>query len=309
MDINNVIAKYHYEGALAEFLPKLYQEFINYFGKAKEPIIYEALLNTKIIACNNVYTALNERGLIERSNNGFESAVGEGDLKRAAGVYHSLPNITYDPNSYQYNIEGAKRLVAINTSDFNSEYSKTVLIHELSHLIKSYYEEYSIDNGVLTSRSGLITTQEKLSIQNDCLVKTPILEESVGLEEGLTSIVEEDIAKVLVNPNYKVSGYGVVTAIARLIMDKFQLKEDILNAQILNDKKGLIQKFDGLLPNFYERLSILMDRIYKLSLKMFSEMLQPEKMKATSNIINEVINNEFQPLLKEVIQNQESRRN
>ena len=43
-----------------------------------------------------------------------------------------------------------------------------------------------------------------------------------------------------------------------------------------------------------------MDRIYKLSLKMFSEMFQPEKMKATSSIINEVINNEFQPLLKEV---------
>ena len=306
MNVQNIITKYHYDGSLAEFLPKLYTEFVNYFGRDKEPIIYEALLNTEIITCHNIYSALNERGLLEKR---ADNIVQDGDLKRAAGVYHSLPIINYDPTTNTYSIKDIKRIVAINTEDFSSSYSKTVLIHELSHLIKSYYAEYNLNGDILTTRSGLITSKEQLSIKNDTLVKTPILEESVGLEEGLTSVIEEDIAKILVNPDYKVSGYGVVNAIARLLTDKYNLKEALLNAQVLNEKESIISLFDELLPDLYAKLSSVSDKLYQLSLKMFSEIFDPEKMQATSKTLNEVIITEFHPLVDAIEKNQEKRRN
>ena len=63
MNIENAINKFGYEEELADILRKIYPLFITYFGSEYEPIIYEALINTPIIKCNNIYTAFKERGM------------------------------------------------------------------------------------------------------------------------------------------------------------------------------------------------------------------------------------------------------
>ncbi len=297
-NVENIITKFNYDAKLATLLRQLYPEFIKYFGIDKEPIIYEALLNTPIVLCSNIYDELIHQGLIDQDNFGLVNA---GDLKRASGVYQNYPVIEYDSSTESFKITAIKRIVAVSAPSFDSEYSKTVLIHELSHLIKSYYEECTITQDILTTRSGLIETKEKLTYQDGKVTKTLISEKSIGLEEGLTSVIEEDIARLIVNPHYQVSGYGVINVIARTLMEKYHLKEYVLNAQILNEKANLIKELDTLLkPDAYVSLDSICDQIYKLSLKMYSEIFDPQKMHQTSSELNATIKNEYLPLMKDI---------
>ncbi len=295
MNIENIIKQFNYDETLANFLRELYPEFINYLGKDKEPIIYEALLNTPIVLCNNVYTALKKANLLDTDDS---SLVSNADLKRASGVYQSTPIVKYNPETNTYYISEIKRLVAINAQDFTSEFSKTTLIHELSHLIKSYYEECTITNDILTIRSGLITIIEKLTVENGHVKKTLISEQSIGLEEGLTSLMEEEIGKKLVNPNFEIHGYGVLNVIAHNLCEKFNLKDIILNAEVLNKKDELITVLDSIMPDAYAKLDDITTKVYELSLKIFAEVYNPEKRKQIKAEFMELIENEYGPLIK-----------
>lgn len=55
MNIKEIINKYQYNKDLADFIRQVYSEFIIYLGSEYEPIIYEALLNTEIVNCDNIY--------------------------------------------------------------------------------------------------------------------------------------------------------------------------------------------------------------------------------------------------------------
>ena len=302
MSIETIITKFNYDKELSDFLRKLYPEFINYLGPDKEPIIYEALLNTPIVLCNNIYSLLQQENFLNYSNS---SLVSTDDLKRATGVYEALPIIKYNPETNTYYLAEIKRIVAINAPDFTSEYSQTTLIHELSHLIKSYYEECHITNDYLTTRSGLITTIEKLTFQDGVVKQTLVSEQSIGLEEGLTSLMEEEIAQKIVNPNYQVHGYGVINAIARTLCERFNLKEMFLNAQVLNTKNSLITELDNILmPNAYAKLDDVTTKIYALSLKMYAQIFNPTKMQQISTELTKLIENEYLPLIKSINENQ-----
>ncbi len=295
MNIENIINKFNYDEDLANFLRKLYPEFINYFGLDKEPIIYEALYNTPIVIGDNVYQILKDNDMLDEGD-GY--VVTSADLKRASGVYKSIPILTFENNEFK--ITDVKRIVAL-IKDFQGNFYKQTLIHELGHLIKSYYNEYKIDKDLLINRSGLIETQEKLLIK-DGIIKTKLLKEtSVGLEEALNSLMEEELTKKIVDPNYKVSVYKTICDLVKIITEGTDLLTDILNAQVIDNKEELINIIDNkFIDGAYDRLNNIFDKLYILILKQYGEIFNKEKLNLTSMEIKRVIKEEFNKLIDEI---------
>lgn len=275
MDFQNIINKWNYNEELSEFLKKVYNSLIEELGSDFEPIIYEAFLNTEVILSgNNIYDCLKNRGLLEEED---DYTVSYSDLKRASGVYHCYPNIIF--NGTDFEISSVTRVVVINSTTIEEDYIKAALIHELGHMVKGYYQEFSIEGNRLITRSGLIETIEELYIENGKVKKRLISEKGVGIEEGLNAALEESIAKKIVNQNYKVSGYGVINVMAKTLSEDLELKSIILPAQMLKEKKNLIKEIDAHLKDgAYLIIEDIMDRIYKLTLKAFSEIFEPNKM-------------------------------
>lgn len=307
MNFHEITKKYNYDSNLAGFLYQIYNELIDSLGKEFEPIIYEAFLNTEIVNCNNTYDCLLERGILENDEG---SIVSNSDLKRASGIYKRIPLISYDEQSGKFEIVATKGIIAISNLDLDKEYKKGAIVHEIGHMVKGYYQEFSIEGNILITRNGLIEIKEELSFVNGKIVKKVISEKGVGLEEGLNSMLELSIAKKIVNPKYHISGYGLVASIAQNFLDDSELRKMILNAQMLKDKNKFIKAFDEyFMEGSYETLEEIVDRLYQLILRQLSEIFDKDKMQTTTDEINRVILEEYNPLINKMIEARNSKRN
>lgn len=287
MNFDLIIEKFNYEPAFGQFLKEVYYELINYFGN--EEIVFNALMNTPIVSVNNAYDYLKENDLLDDN----EQLVTDGDMKRSAGVCNSVPEISYNSTTNSFEMANVKRCVAVVNLDLTSTSSKATLIHEICHLIKSYYNEYVIEGNHLIAHSGLIESHYELSYNGEKVIKNLVNEIGVGLEEGLTSVAEEEITRSIVDSEYQSSGYGVVNAIARHLLELPEIKEVVVNAQIYHNKDELFYKLGA---ENYTELDQVSNKIYELSLKMFSEVFEYEKMQKTAELIKEIIRNEYLPI-------------
>lgn len=293
IDFKYIAEKHNYSLELAEFLEKVYNEFLLYYPAEFHSIIQEAFLSCPVISASNCYTALKDNGLYDENAIG-EKIVSDGDLKRASGCYSSNPDIVYDKNSKTYHIKSIKRGVIFNNSGLNHDYIKAVLIHELAHLVKAFYAEYEIKGDILFERSGLIETQYRLSYDGSKVTKTLIQETGVGLEEGFTSLVEERITRKIVNPEYKVVGYGIVKKIASSLS---KYEAIITRAEFYKDKKELIDEFQ---EDYYFELESVVDTLYSKTLTLFSNLLNPAGRDENIRGIDEYIKNVYNPLVEKI---------
>lgn len=296
MDFNKIIEKYNYGEKLGNLLKQIYEEFVLYFGVEQDSIIYEAFLNCEIIVGENCYEALKKRNLLSENTN---ELVNEGDLKRASGVYSSMPLIKVNEKNNEFVLEDIKRIVCISSDNLDLEYVLSCLIHELSHLVKSYYKEYSLENNILIERSGLIERYYNLSKSAGEIKKDFIKEKGVGLEEGFTSVLEEDIAKRIVNPSYKSSGYGVVNVAARNFIKSDEDLKMFIMAEFYKDKSEIIKKYG---EKYYD-LELVVDKIYKYSLNLFANIFDKERFNMIKEEMNNYLKTEYLPLMEEIMQN------
>lgn len=292
MKFENIINKYGYTEEFNKFLKEIYYELVKEFGQ--EEIIYEALLNTPIVSVDNVYEYLKDNNLLDES----DTLVEEGDLRRSSGVFHSKPAINYNIDN-TYKIVNINRVVAVVNFDLNNDSSKATLIHELCHLVKAYNNEYVIDNNMLLSRNGLVEQTYELSFDGTKVSTKLVKEIGVGLEEGLTSVSEENIAQKIVNPEYKSSGYGVVNSIAKNLLSIPNMREILVSAEMYHDKSELYNT----LGSDYNSLEELADRIYKLNLIMFSQAFEPDKMELTKQELITLLNTEYKELVERMNNN------
>ena len=287
MNFDLIVQKFGYDIVFSSFLREVYFELVKYYGN--EEIVFEALFNTKIVNVNNVYDYMKDNDLLEND----ETLVTDSDMKRSSGVCQSIPEIIYNPKTNTYEIKNVRRSVAVVNLDLTKIHSKATLIHELCHLIKSYYNEYTIEGNILISHSGLIETHYELSFDGEKVNKKLIKEIGVGLEEGLTSVDEEEITRSIVDNEYKSSGYGVVNAIARNLLELPDIREIIINAQLYHRKNEL---YDRLGIDDYISLEELSDKLYEMNLKMFSQAFDFVKMTETADKIKKVLREEYAPL-------------
>lgn len=287
MNFEMIVQKFEYDIEFSLFLKEVYFELVKYFGN--EEIVFEALFNTKIVSVENIYHYMKDNDLLENE----DTIVTDSDMKRSSGVCQSLPEISYNNEKNVYQITNIKRSVAVVNLDLSQTHSKATLIHELCHLIKSYYNEYTIEGNILISHSGLIESHYELSFDGTKVNKKLIKEVGVGLEEGLTSVDEEEITRSIVDSEYKSSGYGVVNAIARNLLQIPDIREVIISAQIYHNKSEI---YDRLGIEDYMRLEELADKLYELNLEMFSQAFDFVKMTETAEKIKSVLKAEYGPL-------------
>ncbi|MBE6140703.1 MAG: hypothetical protein E7172_04115 [Firmicutes bacterium] len=288
MDFENIIKKFNYDQQLATFLENLYQELLIYYGEEKKSIIYETLLNTQIVSTKNCYNYLYSNGYIQDDEN-------EEMYKVVTGTYFSEPKIEYDFDSKSFKIIDLSRIIVIKNLDLQHEYIKASLIHEIVHAIKSYNKGYEIVGDTLIRRVGLNESAIRLYLENNIVKGNDLFDLGIGLEEGTTSIAEEELMRKMFNENYRVSGYQVINQITKTLIEALSLEESIKNAQFYKNKDEL-----SIDSEIFEKINKILDKIYELTLIMYENIFNLEKIDETTKLIEEILVTQFHPLLKEL---------
>lgn len=292
MKFQDILDKYNYTSDFIPFLEKVYNDMIDYFGIGMESIIYEAFLNTKFVFNRNVYDVLAEEDMLE-----VDDIVTEGDLRRASGVNQAIPEIVYDQEGFH--IKSVKRVVVV--SNFSLDKPGT-FIHELGHLIKSYYKGFEIIGDILIVRSGLLVEKYHLSVHNGVVKKQLISKENTGLEEGLNTCFEEEFMKKYFDDKYIAQGYAGVNLACNILLDRFSLKDIVLSAEISKDFTGLFAMIGE--DNFHE-LRALLDKIYKLDLGIYASIFKPQELNKFAEERKKLINEDFFALYNRMKQDRE----
>ena len=292
MKIEEIIAKYNYPDTLGNLLRDIYPSLVSYFGD--EDLIYNALLDTPIVLCANVYECLVQNNMIDIND---KSTVNVENLKQAGGVYCSKPDIKYKGLEKKYTIENVKRIIAINASTFDFVATKSTLIHEICHLIKSYYTEFTIKTDTLVERSGLITSTYHLNNQKGIVKRTLVFETGVGLEEGFNTVVQDEIAEKHFGKDALSIGYGLVKALSEDVKryDDNMLNE-IIKAELYHDNSSL----EKLMGEGYFKLIDFADKLYKLNLEVMNFNLTDEERKAKAEEIKNFVSNNYLAIKTEI---------
>ena len=283
--IEKVIEKYNYPDDLANFLRDLYPWLIEYFGSDKKDIIDATLLDTPIFTNTNSYEIVKKYGDLE--NLGI---VKEDDFKRSSGVCSFDVDVVYE--NKEFKISNYKRAVSV-ARDLSLDYIKSGLIHEICHAIKTYYNGFVILGDILIERDGLIIRRSKLINDTDRVRKVFLEEHNVAFEEGLNSLAEEWLAKKVIDPDYEVKGYGLITQMARNVVRGLDCLPELINAQIYKTDVDFIPE--------YEKLMAISDLIYQKNLELFEAIFDKEKFNKINAELQSMIINDYNPLIKEII--------
>lgn len=283
--IESVIEKYNYPADLANFLRDLYPWLIEYFGSDKKDIIDAMFLDTPIFTNTNSYEIVKKYGDLE--NLGI---VKEDDFKRASGVCSFDVDVIWENGEYK--IDKYKRAVSVS-GDISEDRVKSDLIHEICHAIKTYYNGFVICGDILIERDGLIIRRSKLINENNRVRKALIEEHNVAFEEGLNSLAEEWLAKKVIDPDYEVKGYGLITQMARNVVRGLDCLQELVNAQIYKTDVDFIPEYD--------RLMAISDLIYQKNLELFEAIFDKEKFNKINAELQSMIINDYNPLIKEII--------
>lgn len=283
--IEKLIEKYNYPDDLANFLRDLYPWLIEYFGSDKKDIIDAMFLDTPIFTNTNSYEIVKKYGDLE--NLGI---VKEDDFKRASGVCSFDVDVIWENGEYK--IDKYKRAVSVS-GDISEDRVKSDLIHEICHAIKTYYNGFVICGDILIERDGLIIRRSKLINENNRVRKALIEEHNVAFEEGLNSLAEEWLAKKVIDPDYEVKGYGLITQMARNVVRGLDCLPELINAQIYKTDVDFIPE--------YEKLMAISDLIYQKNLELFEAIFDKEKFNKINAELQSIIINDYNPLIKEII--------
>lgn len=283
--IERVIEKYNYSVDLANFLRDLYPWLIEYFGSDKKDIIDAMFLDTPIFTNTNSYEIVKKYGDLE--NLGI---VKEDDFKRSSGVCSFDVDVVYE--NKEFKISNYKRAVSV-ARDLSLDYIKSGLIHEICHAIKTYYNGFVILGDILIERDGLIIRRSKLINDTDRVRKVFLEEHNVAFEEGLNSLAEELLAKKVIDPDFEVKGYGLITQMARNVVRGLDCLPELINAQIYKTDVDFIPE--------YEKLMAISDLIYQKNLELFEAIFDKEKFNKINAELQSIIINDYNPLIKEII--------
>jgi len=299
--------KFQYNEELKTFLTILYKELIKYLGSENAGLIAEALSTTPIIFTNNVHRSLMEEEMLEESFN--NQAVQKSDFERSSGAHSSKAIIKYNQALNTFELESVKHVIIINAKDLNSVENKAALIHELSHLLKSFYLGYQIVGDILVERSGLMEKYYRLSYENNQVIKKFIGEKAVGLEEGLTAVMEKDLVRTFVDPEYEVTGYATSELLARRQCEEYHLRNELLNAELFGRKEELIQFYDTkFFVGAYAKLEDIMERLYKLELQSYQyDPISPE-FDQINNQIQNVLLEAYWPFIDQIEESLENKK-
>lgn len=292
MFIDEVCKKYDYSKDLNNVLTIIKPYLINMFHG--DIFINKVLDEVEIVLTDNVYDELYKYNLLDEDN----ALVNKEVLRYSAGAYASKPVIKYNEETKSYYIESINRKIIVNGTNFNNEITVGILIHELLHAIKSYYNEYTISGDTLYESSGFIEKEYKLSIDNTNNVKKELTKEiGVGLEEGFNSSQEEYLTKMLYS-SYTSKGYSLLKEAAKHFrgIKIPSSSERVIYSEMYHDYDA----FKEYLKDDYYLLLSIIDEMYKQNVEIMDLRLTPEERMKKVNKLKIYIRKNYFPLCEKI---------
>ena len=290
---NNLKEQYNYDEKTIRALVRIIPNLIEYYGEDYEELILKAIMDTKIIPCNSYQTInkiANENKLMLVTGSPMIEDI---DLKRNEGAYISSVSISYDDLNNVYKIDKINRVIATShTFNYDSPKGLEVLTYALCKLIKSYKDEYIIDENFLIKRYGLCEEKFRIINEKNRIYLEIVSDINKGIEEGFTLYDTEKIVSSTLMDDYKCYDYHTISTIADILKDKFKLENKINELEL----EGDISSFNKLCSNNMETLSLRCNECLNLEEEMFVSMLREDKNEI-ANIINKKLTGEVYKLL------------
>lgn len=294
--------KYNYSEKTLKALAKIIPCIISYYGEEYEYIILEAILNTEIINCNSKQTiskVLNERTLTKKIG---DSYLGNIDLKRAESIYVPNVKIVYNENINSYEIDKIDRIIATShTFNYDSPKGLEVLTHAICHLVKSYKDEITINENMITIRNGLSYEERKIKYGDEITLEFNN-EFGKGLEEGFNIFDTEMIVSMVLGDTYKCYDYDSIYTIAVVLKEKYNLIKEINYSEMSGDIEEF-RKVYG--KDSTKNLSKICDDCLNIENDMFLSYTREDKDNL-ANILKEKLNKEAYDELVKIYKNSKS---
>lgn len=283
---NELIGKYGYESDFAETIAIMTDSIVNYYGEEYENLITDAIMSCKYIIAGteenkyeNIYDVLKRENMLDDTIG--EDIVTDGDLKRAGGVYQSLPRISYKDGVFS--IDRVDRLLVLPYY-FNKEHpdSLGILAHETLHLIKAYLRAYSIEGNILHERFGFHNIEYDLSYNDGRIEKRIIKNVGTGFEEGVNTHDEYAVMHESYDDTYESAGYGFQRVTAEYLIFDLDLKSMIDKSALTGDLTELIELFDQIKENAFIDFNNAMDESVRLAYERFKNIFDEKKLKEST---------------------------
>ncbi len=279
--------KYNYNDKTISALAKILPSLINYYGEEYEHLVLTALLNTEIISCSSKQTI--SKVIKERTLTNFTgSPLEEIDLNRQESVYFPNIKIIYDDETNSYKIDKIDRvIVTSHTFNYDSPKGLEVLTHALCHLVKSFKDEFIIEENTITIRSGISYEKRKIMYGEEITLD---LIENFGksLEEGFNILDTEFIVSMVLHDNYKCYDYDSIYMIAYILKKKYELLDEINSYEICGDINNFKKIYN---KTAIEKLSSICDECVSIENNMHLSYTREEK-DVVANILKEKLEKE-----------------
>ena len=304
--LNRLKEKYNYDEKTIRALSLILPSMISYYGEDYSDIILNAIFNCEIIPCNSHQTiskVLNERKLTKLIGS---SSVSDIDVKRAESVYTPNIKIVYNKELNSYEIKQIDRvIVTSHTYNYDSLKGIEILTHALCHLVKSFDNEFNINENILTIRGGLSYEKRKIVYNNGNTNLDFIEDYGKSLEEGFTLYDTEKIVSNVYNNTYKCYDYETVYTIAMIIKEKYKLKSIINSHELQGDVDTLKKMYN---EDTIDKLNTLCDECLIMENDMLMSYTRSDKNKIAERI-NKIINDEIYEYLITIYQGKNTVRN
>lgn len=236
--LDKIKDKYNYNEKIVNALAKIIPSLLQFYGYEHSEVILEAIFNCEIIPCNSYQTISKIKKEKELSKFTGETLIGDIDLKRAEGVYISSPKVSYSEIENTFNIDDISRvIVTSHTYNYDSPKGLEVLTYAICKLVKSYFNEYVIEENKIIKRYGISIEERMILKEENDIYLDFIKETGKALEEGFTIYDAEQIVSMILMDNYEFHDYKTVYAIASILKHKFNLYDEINNCEIYGDYK------------------------------------------------------------------------
>lgn len=298
--LDKINSLYNYDQKIVNALSKIIPNMIKYYGKEYENVIYSAIVSCEIILCNSYETVLSvikENSLSYFVN--YDKLV-ENDNKFNSGLYFSSPLIVYDKFSNKFRIDGVNRKIIIShTYNLDSPKGIEILTYSLCSLVKSYNNEYKIDNNYVYIRNGFYNEKRKIIYDGSICYLEYVSSFGVGINNGLNVYDTDKIVSLVLNDDYKCYEYNSLCKIVFVLYEKLGLKSKIVRSLIL-DKLDFAFLYN---INLYNRLCLLCDECMSLEQNMVIYDVTREDKNKTLSLIVSKLNNDVYLNFEEYLDN------
>lgn len=287
-ELETIISEKKYDEDIADMLRLSFPIMVEYYGHEYKDILFDVLRQVSIEMPKdneNMYDIVAKHTPTNIEKKSKISAVGDGELKRAAGVHSAIP--VFSVGNGEIHLVGKSEVVSVLGSSNKLE-SLATFIHELSHAFKSSQNSMNLiqnENGenILITRSGVSVVYSSVYMENEKVVVEDIQENNVGLEEGINTYDENNIMnRILSLPinevpescktlreslilpegknSYVSGGYRQETICADKLLNKCKLAQTVRQDQFMGTN-NCEQKYNSIVENPQNSWEILNSKI------------------------------------------------